>query len=94
MLDADREETLVRLTFDAGDTLRISAMFCADRIRQLRAHLNPRPPEADVEAISWTLARLAQSLLLTQTGPPTLRTRAQFRTYAEQAIVPLVLPGR
>jgi AcrR family transcriptional regulator len=94
LLEADREETLVRFTFHAGDTLRLSAAFCADRIHQLRAHLRPPPPGDDVDAISWTLDRLAQSLLLTQTGPPPLRTRAQFRTYAEHAIVPLVLPGR
>ena len=38
-----------------------------------------------------TLARLAQSLLLTQDAPPSLRTRPQLKTYAEQVIVPMVL---
>ena len=92
LLEADREETLVQLTFDAGETLRVSALFCAERIRQLRAHLDPVPDD-DVDAVSWALARLAQSLLLTPSGPPTLRTRAQFRAFAEQAVVPLVLRG-
>ena len=92
LLEADREETLVSLTFDAGETLRVSAAFCADRMRQLRAHLDPAPPNHDLEAVSVTLARLAQSLLLTQDAPPSLRTRAQTRSYAEMVIVPLVLP--
>lgn len=94
LLETDREETLVSLTFDAGDTLRVSAAFCAERIRQLRAHLDPVPPDDDVELLSVTLARLAQSLLLTQSAPPTLRTRARMREYAELVIVPMVLPGR
>jgi AcrR family transcriptional regulator len=92
LLEADREETLVSLTFDAGETLRVSAAFCADRMRQLRAHLDPVPPNDDLEAVSLTLARLAQSLLLTQDAPPSLRTRTQTRSYAEMVIVPLVLP--
>lgn len=94
LLETDREETLVSLTFDAGDTLRVSAAFCAERIRQLRAHLDPVPPDADVELLSVTLARLAQSLLLTPSAPPMLRTRARMREYAELVIVPMVLPVR
>lgn len=94
LLEADREETLVSLTFGAGDTLRVSAAFCAERMRQLRAHLTPVPPDDDVEMVSLTLARLAQSLLLTQDAPPSLRTRPQMRAYAERVIVPMVLPGR
>ena len=92
LLEADREETLVSLTFGAGETLRVSAAFCADRMRQLRAHLDPVPTDDDLEAVSLTLARLAQSLLLTQDAPPVLRTRAQMRSYAEMVIVPMVLP--
>ncbi len=94
LLEVDREETLVSLTFDAGDTLEVSAMFCADRIHQLRRHLDPVPPAEDVELVSLTLARIAQSLLLTQDKAPSLRTRAQMRRYAELVIVPMVLPGR
>jgi len=74
LLEADREETLVSLTFGAGETLRVSAAFCADRMRQLRAHLDPVPPDEDLEAVSLTLARISQSLLLTQDAPPSLRT--------------------
>ena len=55
LLEADREETLVSLTFGAGETLRVSAAFCADRMRQLRAHLDPVPPDDDLEAVSLTL---------------------------------------
>ena len=94
LLEADREETLVSLTFGAGETLRVSAAFCADRMRQLRAHLDPVPPDDDVEALSLTLARISQSLLLTQDAPPSLRTRAQMRSYAEKVIVPMVLGRR
>lgn len=94
LLETDREETLVSLTFDAGDTLRVSAAFCAVRIRQLRAHLDPVPPDEDIDATAITLARLAQSLLLTQSAPPTLRTRSRMREYAELVIVSMVLPGR
>ena len=93
LLEADREETLVSLTFDAGETLAVSAAFCADRMRRLRSHLDPQPPDDDVDAISMTLARIAQSLLLTQGAPPALRTKAQMRAYAELVIVPMVLPG-
>jgi AcrR family transcriptional regulator len=93
LLEADREETLVSLTFDAGETMRVSAAFCADRVRQLRAHLDPVPTDDDVDAVAVTMARLAQSLLLTQDAPPSLRTRPQMRAYAEKVVVPLVLPG-
>ncbi|MCW2760433.1 MAG: transcriptional regulatory protein [Marmoricola sp.] len=93
LLETDREATLVSLTFDAGPTLAVSSAFCADRIRQLRAHLDPVPPDDDVELLSLTLARLAQSLLLTQTPHPSLRTRAQMTEYAELVIVPMVLRG-
>jgi AcrR family transcriptional regulator len=92
LLEADREETLVSLTFDAGETLRVSSAFCADRMRRLRAHLDPVPPDDDVDAVAVTLARLAQSLLLTQDAPPSLRTRPQMKAYAERVIVPMVLP--
>ncbi len=94
LLEADREETLVSLTFDAGDTIGVSAAFCAERIRQLRAHLDPVPRDDDVTALSVTLARIAQSLLLTQSAPPSLRTRAQMQEYAALVIVPMVLPCR
>jgi AcrR family transcriptional regulator len=94
LLEADREETLVSLTFDAGETLRVSSAFCADRMRQLRAHLDPVPPDDDIDAVAMTLARLSQSLLLTQDAPPSLRTRPQMRSYAEKVIVPMVLPRR
>jgi AcrR family transcriptional regulator len=94
LLEADREETLVSLTFDAGETLRVSAAFCAERVRQLRAHLDPVPPDDDVDLLAVTLARLAQSLLLTTAAPPSLRTRPQMRRYAELVVVPMVLPGR
>jgi len=91
LLEADREETLVSLTFGAGETLRVSAGFCADRMRRLREHLDPVPPDDGVDAVSLTLARIAQSLLLTQDAPPSLRTRPQMRAYAETVIVPMVL---
>lgn len=93
LLEVDREETLVSLTFGAGDTLEVSALFCADRIHQLRAHLDPTPPGDDVELVALTLARIAQSLLLTQDKAPNLRTRSQMRKYAELVIVPMVLPS-
>lgn len=93
LLEADREETLVSLTFDAGETLRVSSAFCAERVRQLRAHLDPVPPDDDVDLLAVTLARLAQSLLLTTAAPPSLRTRPQMRRYAELVVVPMVLPG-
>ena len=63
-----------------------------EAMRQLRAHLDPVPPADDIDAVAMTLARLSQSLLLTQDAPPSLRTRAQTRSYAEMVIVPLVLP--
>jgi hypothetical protein len=62
-------------------------------VRQLRAHLDPVPPDDDVDLLAVTLARLAQSLLLTTAAPPSLRTRPQMRRYAELVVVPMVLPG-
>ena len=92
LLEADREETLVSLTFDAGETL--SGLLGVLRGPDPAAARTPRPGAADddLEAVSVTLARLAQSLLLTQDAPPSLRTRAQMRSYAEMVIVPMVLP--
>ena len=52
------------------------------------------PADDDIDVVAVTLARLAQSLLLTQDAPPSLRTRPQMRTYAERVIVPMVLPRR
>lgn len=92
-LELDREQALVALTAGATETLRTSAAVCADRIRALRRHLSPEPPDGDIDAVALTMARLVQSLLLTPDGAPALRTTAQLRRYAEQVIVPLVLPG-
>lgn len=92
-MESDREQALVALTSGAVPTLRMSAAVCAERIVALRRHLSPVPSNDDVEAVSLTMARLVQSLLLTPTGAPALRTRQQLRQYAQHVIVPLVLPG-
>jgi hypothetical protein len=54
---------------------------------------DPVPPDDDIVAMSVTLARLAQSLLLTQDAPPTLHTRARMREHAELVIVPRCCPA-
>jgi AcrR family transcriptional regulator len=86
----DREDALVGLTARAGDALALAAELSADRIRKLRAHVG-NPETADVVAVSVTLARLTQSLLLTPDGPPRLDTAARRKRYVDTVIVPMVL---
>ena len=86
----DREDALVGLTARAGDALALAAELSADRIRKLRAYVGNREV-TDVVAVSVTLARLTQSLLLTPDGPPRLDTVARRRAYVDAVIVPMVL---
>jgi len=86
----DREDALVGLTERAGDALALAAELSADRIRKLRAYVG-NPETADVVAVSVTLARLTQSLLLTPDGPPRLDTAARRKRYVATVIVPMVL---
>lgn len=94
LLEVDRDETLAGLTLRAGGVLTLSSGLVADRVRALRTWRSGQPPEDevdDVEALSVTLARLAQSLLLTPDAPPLLDTPARMRRYAELVVVPMVL---
>lgn len=97
LLAVDREETLVGLTTEAGGVLELSSHLVADRVRALRLWQHGEPAEDqpdDVAALAVTLARLAQSLLLTPDGPPALDTADRMRQYAELVVVPMVLrPG-
>jgi AcrR family transcriptional regulator len=86
----DREDALVGLTERAGDALALAAELSADRIRKLRAYVG-NPETADIVAVSVTLARLTQSLLLTPDGPPRLDTAARRKRYVDAVIVPMVL---
>ena len=86
----DREDALVGLTERAGDALALAAELSADRIRKLRAYVG-NPEKRDIAAVSVTLARLTQSLLLTPDGPPLLDTAARRKRYVNGVIVPMVL---
>jgi AcrR family transcriptional regulator len=86
----DREDALVGLTERAGDALALAAELSADRIRKLRAYVG-NPEKRDIAAVSVTLARLTQSLLLTPDGPPLLDTAARRKRYVNSVIVPMVL---
>lgn len=90
LLVIDRDETLAGLTLSAGETLSLSATLVADRVRALRAYVG-NPDTEDVEDLAGTLARLAQSLLLTPDAPPRLETGAAMDRYARAVIVPMVL---
>lgn len=90
LLEIDREQTLIGLTLNAGETLTISSGLVADRIRTLRAHVGNAEVD-DIADLAGTLARLAQSLLITPNAPPQLNSRAQMNTYARRVIAPMIL---
>lgn len=90
LLVIDRDETLAGLTLNAGETLTLSAALVADRIRSLRAYVG-NPATDDVDDLAATLARLAQSLVLTPDAPPRLENPARMRAYARAVVVPMVL---
>jgi AcrR family transcriptional regulator len=90
LLEIDREQTLMGLTLDAGDTLTLAATLSSDRIRKLRAYVG-NTDVTDIEDLSGTFARLAQSLLLTPDAPPRLDSEKRMRAYARSVIAPMVL---
>lgn len=89
MLEVDREETLTALTIDAGPVLKMCTAVLSERIRAL--HRWQGRPDTPVDDLAAALARLAQSLVLTPTAPPRLRTRADFNRFGHAVIVPMVL---
>lgn len=90
LIKIDPDETLAGLTLRAGDTLTLAAAVVGERIAKLRAH-TPSARIDDIEDLSATFARLAQSLVITPDAPPVLDTAAQMRAYARRIIAPLVL---
>ncbi|MCW2572016.1 MAG: TetR/AcrR family transcriptional regulator [Frankiales bacterium] len=90
LLVIDRDETLAGLTLNAGETLTLSTALVADRIRSLRRYVG-NPQTADIDDQAVTLARLAQSLLLTPDAPPRLDTKARMHAYARTVVAPMVL---
>ena len=95
LLEVDREDTLTGLTIRAGGVLELSSHLVADRIRALRLLGGEGPPADDqpddVPLLAVTLARLAQSLVLTVDGPPRLDSEQQVRDYAELVLAPMIL---
>jgi AcrR family transcriptional regulator len=89
LLAVDRDETLLWLTLDAGPALEIATAHVVGTVTELRAALG-LPDSPPVEVAAATVVRLAQSLVLTPSGPPALTTDAQFREYAETVICPLI----
>jgi len=90
LLIIDRNETLAGLTLNAGETLTLSTALVADRVRSLRAYVG-NPTTDDVDDLAATLARLAQSLVLTPDAPPHLENAEQMRSYARRVVAPMVL---
>jgi AcrR family transcriptional regulator len=90
LLEIDREQTLMGLTLNAGETLTLAATLSSDRIRKLRAYVG-NTDVSDIEDLSGTFARLAQSLLLTPDAPPRLESAARMKAYARTVIAPMVL---
>jgi AcrR family transcriptional regulator len=89
MLVVDREDTLTALTIEAGPVLKMCTAVLADRIRAL--HRWQGRPDTAVEDLAAALARLAQSLVLTPSAPPRLRTHADYARFGRAVIVPMVL---
>ncbi|MCW2785585.1 MAG: TetR/AcrR family transcriptional regulator [Marmoricola sp.] len=90
LLEIDRDETLAGLTIGAGETLTLSSMLVADRIRSLRAYVGNTRVD-DIDDLAGTLGRIAQSLLLTPDAPPLLDSAARMDAFARSVIVPMVL---
>jgi AcrR family transcriptional regulator len=90
LIEIDRDETLVGLTLNAGETLTVSAALVADRIRSLRAYVG-NSDLADIDDLAGMLARLTQSLVLTPDAPPRLESRAQMNAFAQRVIAPMIL---
>ncbi|MCX6397888.1 MAG: helix-turn-helix domain containing protein [Propionibacteriales bacterium] len=90
LLEIDREQTLLGLTLGAGDTLAVSSLLVADRIRALRAYVGNVRTD-DVDDLAATLARLAQSLLITPDAPPRLGSKSRMNQYARSVIAPMIL---
>lgn len=90
LLEIDREESLVGLTTNAGETLTLASMLVADRIRTLRAYVGNTDVE-DIDDLAGTFARLAQSLLLTPDGNPRLDSKARMEQYARRVVAPMIL---
>lgn len=89
MLEVDREDTLAALTVEAGPALRMCIDVLVERIEAL--HRWQGRTGEHVADIAATLARIAQSLVLTPDAPPALRTDADFDRFARAVTVPLVL---
>lgn len=89
MLEVDREDTLASLTIGAGPVLTMCMDVLVGRIEALHAWQGRRGEH--VAEIAATLARIAQSLVLTPDAPPTLHTAADFDRFGRAVIVPLVL---
>jgi AcrR family transcriptional regulator len=90
LLEIDREQTLAGLTLGAGETLTLATALVADRIRTLRAYVGNTEVH-DIDDLAGTLARLAQSLLLTPDAPPRLGTTEQMAVYARRVVAPAIL---
>jgi AcrR family transcriptional regulator len=92
VLASEREDTLVWLTIDAGETLKIATTFVAAQIRRAWSDRG-LPDDANAEPIAAILVRLVHSLILTPDAPPDLHSTEQLRTFALSYIRPLIDGG-
>ncbi|MFL6062228.1 MAG: TetR/AcrR family transcriptional regulator [Marmoricola sp.] len=90
LLEIDREDTLVALTLNAGETLTLSTALVADRIRTLRAYVG-NTDVADIDDVAGMLARFTQSLVLTHDAPPRLDSTERLHEYARRVVAPMIL---
>lgn len=89
LLAADREETLVRLTVDAGDLLEIATAFVTSQLHAVRAELG-LPDDPAIAGLAAILVRFTHSLVLTPDAPPRLLDEQQLYDFANQHIRPLL----
>lgn len=89
VLAADREDTLVWMTVDAGEIVDVATAFVTAQIQLARAALG-LPEHREAGTLAAVLVRLVHSLVLTPSGPPDLTDADALRAFAGSYIQPLI----
>lgn len=89
VLAADREDTLIWLTVDAGEILQIATAFVATQIQRAWSELG-LDDDGRAESVAAILVRLVHSLVLTPDAPPELGSIETLHAFALEHIQPLV----
>lgn len=88
LLRSEPELLLPLITIDGGPALELYRSLIAQR---LRAEVNAgRAASPDIDRAAEVIARLAQSLLLTQAGIITLDDRDSLKAFVRLAVLPML----